>query len=157
MASIFYGAFFQYSGWRGMFLVGVIPALLVLYITRSVPESPSWSEEAAAECGSTLTILKEHWRLGINAVVLMTAFNFFSHGTHDIYPTFLEVEHKLSPHTVGIIAVIYNIPLRSLLSLAYSPQRLYFPCFWTAESGFIPTLEDRVTAEATLLVRARDD
>jgi SHS family lactate transporter-like MFS transporter len=39
----------------------------------------------------------------------MTAFNFFSHGTQDIYPTFLQVQHKLSPHLVGIIAVIYNI------------------------------------------------
>ena len=59
--------------------------------------------------GSTLAVLKSHWRLGIYAVVLMTAFNFFSHGTQDLYPTFLEVEHKLSPHAVGIIAVIYNI------------------------------------------------
>ena len=39
----------------------------------------------------------------------MTAFNFFSHGTQDLYPTFLQVEHKLSPHAVGTIAVIYNI------------------------------------------------
>jgi SHS family lactate transporter-like MFS transporter len=39
----------------------------------------------------------------------MTAFNFFSHGTQDLYPTFLEVQHKLSPHEVGLIAVIYNI------------------------------------------------
>ena len=39
----------------------------------------------------------------------MTAFNFFSHGTQDLYPTFLQVEHELSPHAVGIIAVIYNI------------------------------------------------
>jgi MFS transporter, SHS family, lactate transporter len=39
----------------------------------------------------------------------MTAFNFFSHGTQDLYPTFLEVEHKLPPHVVGTIAVIYNI------------------------------------------------
>ena len=39
----------------------------------------------------------------------MTAFNLFSHGTQDLYPTFLQVEHKLSPHAVGIIAVIYNI------------------------------------------------
>jgi SHS family lactate transporter-like MFS transporter len=39
----------------------------------------------------------------------MTAFNFFSHGTQDLYPTFLQVEHKLSPHAVSIIAVIYNI------------------------------------------------
>src|SRR5208282_514033 len=41
--------------------------------------------------------------------LLMTAFNFFSHGTQDLYPTFLQVEHKLSPHEVGLIAVIYNI------------------------------------------------
>jgi SHS family lactate transporter-like MFS transporter len=47
--------------------------------------------------------------LGIYAVLLMTAFNFFSHGTQDIYPTFLQVEHKMSPQTVGTIAVIYNI------------------------------------------------
>jgi SHS family lactate transporter-like MFS transporter len=90
-------------------MVGVIPALLVLYIRRNVPESPSWSKQAATERGSTLTVLKSHWRLGIYAVALMTAFNFFSHGTQDIYPTFLEVQHKMSPQTVGIIAVIYNI------------------------------------------------
>jgi SHS family lactate transporter-like MFS transporter len=109
MASIVYGGLFQYIGWRGMFMVGIIPALLVLYIRRTVPESPSWSKQAAIERGSTLTVLKSHWRLGIYAVVLMTAFNFFSHGTQDLYPIFLQVEHGLSPHAVGIVAVIYNI------------------------------------------------
>jgi SHS family lactate transporter-like MFS transporter len=109
MASIVYGVLFPYIGWRGMFMVGVIPALLVLYIRRTVPESPSWSKQAAVERGSTLAVLKSHWRLGIYAVVLMTAFNFFSHGTQDIYPTFLQVQHKFSPHVVSIIAVIYNI------------------------------------------------
>jgi SHS family lactate transporter-like MFS transporter len=109
LASIVYGALFQYIGWRGMFMVGVIPALLVLYIRRTVPESPSWSREAAVERGSTWAVLQSHWRLGIYAVVLMTAFNFFSHGTQDLYPTFLQLEHKMSPHAVGIIAVIYNI------------------------------------------------
>jgi SHS family lactate transporter-like MFS transporter len=109
MASIVYGLLFSYIGWRGMFMVGVIPALLVFYIRRTVPESPSWSREAAIERGGTLTVLKQHWKLGIYAVVLMTAFNFFSHGTQDIYPTFLQVQHKLTPHVVGIIAVVYNI------------------------------------------------
>jgi MFS transporter, SHS family, lactate transporter len=109
MASIVYGALFPYIGWRGMFMVGVIPALLVLYIRRNVPESPSFSKEAAAERGGTLTVLKSHWRLAIYAVVLMTAFNFYSHGTQDIYPTFLQVQHKLEPHVVSIIAVVYNI------------------------------------------------
>src|ERR1700723_1354728 len=109
MASIVYGVLFPYIGGAGMFMVGVISALLVLYILRNVPESPSWSQEAAIERGRTWSVLKSHWRLGIYAVVLMTAFNFFSHGTQDLYPTFLQVEHKLSPHEVGIIAVIYNI------------------------------------------------
>src|SRR6201996_5065401 len=109
MASIVYGVLFPYIGWRGMFMVGVIPALLVLYIRRNVPESPSWSKETAVERGGTLQVLKQHWKLGIYAVVLMTAFNFFSHGTQDIYPTFLEVQHKFEPHVVSIIAVVYNI------------------------------------------------
>jgi SHS family lactate transporter-like MFS transporter len=74
-----------------------------------VPESPSWSKEAAGERGSTLNVLKSHWKLGIYAVLLMTAFNFFSHGTQDIYPTFLQVQHKFTPHVVSIIAVVYNI------------------------------------------------
>ena len=107
LASIVYALLFPIIGWRGMFMVGVIPALLVLYIRSSVPESPSWSPATAES--NTLAILKSHWRLGIYAVALMTAFNFFSHGTQDLYPTFLEVEHGLGPREVGLIAVIYNI------------------------------------------------
>jgi SHS family lactate transporter-like MFS transporter len=106
LASIVYGLLFPIIGWRGMFMVGVIPALVVLYIRRSVPESPSWTPTRAQS--NTLTILKSHWRLGIYAIVLMTAFNFFSHGTQDLYPTFLQVEHGLAPRDVGLIAVVYN-------------------------------------------------
>jgi SHS family lactate transporter-like MFS transporter len=111
LASIVYGLLFQYIGWRGMFMVGVIPALLVFYIRRNVPESPAFERArvAATDSGGTLQLLRAHWRLGIYAVVLMTAFNFFSHGTQDIYPTFLEVEHKLETHAVSLIAIIYNI------------------------------------------------
>src|SRR5258708_5765935 len=43
LASIVYGLLFQYIGWHGMFMIGVIPALLVFYIRRSCPESPSWT------------------------------------------------------------------------------------------------------------------
>jgi MFS transporter, SHS family, lactate transporter len=105
-ASIVYALLFPFIGWRGMFMIGVLPALLVFYIRRNVPESPSWKRTTD---NSTVTILKAHWRLGLYAVVLMTAFNFLSHGTQDLYPTFLEVQHQLSPQAVGTIAVIYNI------------------------------------------------
>ena len=107
LASIVYGLLFQYIGWRGMFMVGVLPALLVFYIRRTVPESPSWKPTTTKS--NTIAVLKSHWRLGIYAVLLMTAFNFFSHGTQDLYPTFLEVQHGFDPHKVGLIAVIYNI------------------------------------------------
>jgi len=108
LASIVYGLLFQYIGWRGMFMIGVIPALLVFYIRRSVPESPSW-RPTTTRSSNTWTVLQSHWRLGLYAIVLMTAFNFFSHGTQDLYPTFLQIQHKMSPHEVGLIAVIYNI------------------------------------------------
>ncbi|MFZ0722741.1 MAG: MFS transporter [Xanthobacteraceae bacterium] len=107
IASIVYGLLFQYIGWRGMFMVGVIPALLVFYIRRTVPESPSWRQTTARS--NTLAILRSHWKLGIYAMLLMTAFNFFSHGTQDLYPTFLQVQHHFSQHEVSLIAVIYNI------------------------------------------------
>jgi SHS family lactate transporter-like MFS transporter len=107
LASIVYGLLFEHIGWRGMFMVGVVPALLVFYIRLGVPESPTWRPTGAR--GNTLAILRSHWRLGIYAILLMTAFNFFSHGTQDLYPTFLQVQHKLSVHEVGLIAVIYNI------------------------------------------------
>jgi MFS transporter, SHS family, lactate transporter len=107
LASIVYALFFQYIGWRGMFMVGVLPALLVFYIRRTVPESPTWRPTTARS--NTLAVLKSHWQLGLYAVLLMTAFNFFSHGTQDLYPTFLQVQHKMTPHEVGLIAVIYNI------------------------------------------------
>jgi MFS transporter, SHS family, lactate transporter len=54
-------------------------------------------------------VLRSHWKLGLYAVLLMTAFNFYSHGTQDLYPTFLQVQHHLSPKVVGTIAVIYNV------------------------------------------------
>ena len=108
LASLVYALLFPLIGWRGMFMIGVLPALLVLYIRRNVPESPSWDRAAAREAG-TLSIVRSHWRLGIYAVVLMTGFNFFSHGTQDLYPTFLQVQHHLSPHAVGTIAAIYNV------------------------------------------------
>jgi SHS family lactate transporter-like MFS transporter len=91
-----------------MFMVGIIPALLILYIRRHVPESPGWSTERA-KAGTVLNVLKKHWQLALYAIVLMTAFNFFSHGTQDAYPTFLQVQRHFGVAITGNIAIIYNI------------------------------------------------
>jgi SHS family lactate transporter-like MFS transporter len=108
LASVVYRNFYDLLHWRGMFMVGIVPALLILYIRRNVPESPGWSREHA-KTGTVLNVLRKHWALALYAIVLMTAFNFFSHGTQDAYPTFLQVQHKFDAHTTGNIAIIYNI------------------------------------------------
>ncbi len=108
IGSLVYFALFPLIGWRGMFMVGAIPALLVLYIRRSVPESPSWKVKEDI-FDDTIAVVKKHWPLAIYAVVLMTAFNFFSHGTQDAYPTFLRVQHKFDHLTVSTILIVLNL------------------------------------------------
>jgi SHS family lactate transporter-like MFS transporter len=110
LAAVAYATLFPLIGWRGMFVLGVAPALLALYIRSHVRESPSWApRSSAARTGSTLGWLRTHWKRAAYAVALMTAFNFFSHGSQDLYPTFLRVQRQLSPRTVGTIAIVYNI------------------------------------------------
>jgi MFS transporter, SHS family, lactate transporter len=98
-------------GWRGMFIVGAAPALLVLYIRSRVPESPDWERRTETERRQPLLeVIRRHAALTVYAVVMMTAFNFFSHGTQDLYPSvFLGSQHGFSAATVSTIAVIYNI------------------------------------------------
>jgi SHS family lactate transporter-like MFS transporter len=107
-ALLFYTAF-EFIGWRGMFAVGVAPALLVLFIRSRVEESPVWRAQATERPPGFLEGLRGRWPLFVYVVLLMTAFNVFSHGTQDLYPTFLQAQHQASPHQVGAIAILYNL------------------------------------------------
>jgi SHS family lactate transporter-like MFS transporter len=110
IASIVFGLLFPIIGWRGMFMVGAAPALLVLFIRRNVEESPAFlAHRGRVERPSFLSVVQRHIGKLIYVVLLMTAFNFFSHGTQDLYPTFLKVQHGFSTATVSTIAVVYNI------------------------------------------------
>jgi SHS family lactate transporter-like MFS transporter len=108
LAAILYGTAYHFLGWRGMFMVGALPALLVLFIRRNVEESPAWQQRSAQSNGMGAT-LRGRWKLFIYVIVLMAAFNSFSHGTQDIYPTFLQVQQKYPPEIVSTIAIIYNL------------------------------------------------
>jgi MFS transporter, SHS family, lactate transporter len=109
LASVVYGLLFDRIGWRGMFMVGVLPALLVLFIRRNVQESPAWNRMRERPTQSLTSVLKKRWPLFIYVVVLMTAFNLFSHGTQDLYPAFLQIQHKFTTHTVSIVSIIGNV------------------------------------------------
>jgi SHS family lactate transporter-like MFS transporter len=111
IAALVYGTIFPFVGWRGMFVIGALPAFLVIYIRSKVDESPAWlqgrgSHKAESHLGKDIL---SHAGSFLFLVVLMFAFNSFSHGTQDLYPTFLQKNHQFSPHIVGLIAIIYNI------------------------------------------------
>jgi SHS family lactate transporter-like MFS transporter len=153
IASLVFYFLFDAIGWRGMFMVGVIPALLVVFIRLGVKESPVFEAQRnvgakrgpiflfgigiaalavamgpalagaidksamlkwvyfvdapIALCG--LWFFRAQWKLALYVVALMTAFNFFSHGSQDLYPTFLEKAHGLDTHAVGLITAIGNV------------------------------------------------
>jgi len=100
-------------GWRGMLMLGVLPALLIMFIRRHVPESPAWKAihhgDAAAKRPSFAAAMKGRWPMLLYAVVLMTPFNFFSHGSQDLYPTFLRVQHGFSPGVVTALTIVLNL------------------------------------------------
>lgn len=110
LASVVFGLFYSLVGWRGMFLIGALPVLLLPFIYFKVPESPVWlAARERKETVALLPVLKSHWKLCVYLVLLMACFNFFSHGTQDLYPTYLKVQQGFAPHTISIIAIFYNI------------------------------------------------
>ena len=110
LATLVNAVAYPHVGWRGMFMLGVLPALLVLFIRRNVPESPEWQAHGGREHGASfLRIIRDHAGLVVYAVAMMAAFNFFSHGTQDLYKSFLSVEHRLPPNTVTTILIVMNL------------------------------------------------
>ncbi|ATA20051.1 SHS family lactate transporter-like MFS transporter [Gibbsiella quercinecans] len=110
LAAVAYGLLFDVVGWRGMFVIGAAPILLLPFIYYCVQESPVWlAARERKESTALLPVLKSHWKLCIYLVLLMAAFNFFSHGTQDLYPAFLKIQHGFEPKVVSIIAVSYNV------------------------------------------------
>jgi SHS family lactate transporter-like MFS transporter len=96
-------------GWRPMFWIGALPALLALYIRTKVPESEAWKQNRAASTGQVMRIVAQEWKRILYLVVLMTFMMFMSHGTQDLYPDFLKEIHHLSGTVVANIAIFYNI------------------------------------------------
>jgi SHS family lactate transporter-like MFS transporter len=109
VASLVYFLLFDRIGWRGMFMVGVAPALLVLLIRMHVKESSVFEARRGKRRVNPVTELLKHWKIALYLVVLMTAFNFFSHGTQDLYPTFLQKQHHFDTHTTGTLTAIMNV------------------------------------------------
>jgi MFS transporter, SHS family, lactate transporter len=118
-------------GWRWLFFLGSLPALLVLYIRTRVGESEVWETTQRRRVPISQVFLNRSvlQRFGY-LIVVMTLFNFMSHGTQDLYPTFLKSQHDASATMAVIIAMIYNIgaliggTLGGMLSQNYGRRRI---------------------------------
>ena len=110
LCAIAYGLLFNSIGWRGMFALGIVPALLVLYLRHSVPESPVFEQRARAGVRRGVReTMRGHWGLFAYLIVTMAAFNAFSHGSQDVYPTFLKMQMHFDTHMISLLTIILNL------------------------------------------------
>ena len=96
-------------GWRAMFWVGGIPAVLALYIRTKVPESAAWQQHRLTRTIDGPRIAWQHKWLSLYMIALMFLMNCLSHGTQDLYPDFLKHGHGVSANTVAYITMFYNV------------------------------------------------
>ena len=96
-------------GWRAMFWVGGIPALLAFYIRYRVKESEAWRQHRAPTVRAILRTASGHWRIFSYLVLLMMLMMFLSHGTQDLYPHFMREVHRFPLTTVSYVAILYNV------------------------------------------------
>jgi len=109
LAACCYFFVFPRWGWRPMFFIGGLPALLALFVRFRVKESEVWEKTRHATWTQLGRAIAGQWRLFLYITGLMTTMIFVSHGTQDLYPTFLKLERGFSPRQVALIAVVYNI------------------------------------------------
>ncbi len=96
-------------GWRPMFFIGGLPALLALFVRARVKESAVWEKTRHQSWGSLGRGIASQWKLFLYITLLMTMMNFISHGTQDMYPTFLREHRGFSSQQKDVIVVIYSV------------------------------------------------
>jgi MFS transporter, SHS family, lactate transporter len=110
LAALVYWIVFPHFGWRGLFVAGAVPALLVVYIRSRVPESPVWQRDRVRGARPRMKMsifVRQHGALFVYAALLMTAFNYMSHGTQDLYATYLQKQRGFNADQTSKIAIVY--------------------------------------------------
>jgi SHS family lactate transporter-like MFS transporter len=106
LAALCYFFVFPRWGWRPMFFIGGLPALLALYVRFQVKESEVWERTRHRDWASLGRAILSHWKLFLYIWLLMTMMNFVSHGTQDLYPTFLQRDWGFTPQRRAVLTMI---------------------------------------------------
>ncbi|MBZ5575635.1 MAG: MFS transporter [Acidobacteriia bacterium] len=109
LAGVAYFFLFDRIGWRPLFFLGGLPALVAVFVWYRVKESEVWERTRSESWSHLFRAIVSHWKVLAFMVVLMTCFNFVSHGTQDMYPTFLKRQWNFSARTVAVMTGISSI------------------------------------------------
>ena len=97
LAALCYLFVFPHWGWRPLFFIGGLPALLALFVRARVKESDVWRETRHESWSGLGRAIASNWKLFLYLTGLMAMMNMVSHGTQDMYPTFLERDWGFGP------------------------------------------------------------
>ena len=100
LAALAYFVVFPRWGWRPLFFIGGLPALLALYVRSKVSESEVWQRTRAGSWKDLGRVLLGNWRVFLYIAVFMALMNGVSHGTQDLYPTLLKRDWHFDTNTV---------------------------------------------------------
>jgi SHS family lactate transporter-like MFS transporter len=109
LAAVCYFFVFPRWGWRPLFFIGGLPALLALYVRSKVTESEVWERTRHPSWGSLGRGIVSHWKLFLYLTALMALMNLVSHGTQDMYPTFLQRDWGFDPRARAAITAVANV------------------------------------------------
>jgi len=106
LAAVCYLLVFPRWGWRPLFFIGGLPALLALYVRSKVSESEVWQRSRAGSWKNLGRVLAQNLGIFLYITLLMALMNGVSHGTQDLYPTLLKRDWGFQTLTVvGITAI----------------------------------------------------
>jgi len=106
LAAVCYFFVFPRWGWRPLFFIGGLPALLALFVRFKVKESEVWKKTKHESWGQLGRSIASNWKLFIYLTLLLMMMNFVSHGTQDMYPTFLERHWGFAPRERVLITAL---------------------------------------------------
>lgn len=106
LAALCYLLVFPRWGWRPMFFIGGLPALLAIYVRFKVPESEVWQRTRHKDWAGLTRGILSNWRIFLYLWALMAMMNFISHGTQDLYPTFLQRDWHFTPERRAVLTAV---------------------------------------------------
>jgi SHS family lactate transporter-like MFS transporter len=109
LAAVCFFFVFPHWGWRPMFFIGGVPALLAVFVRYRVKESEVWKESRHATWGQLGRAIGAQWKLFLYLTLLMAMMNFVSHGTQDLYPTFLQRDWGFDPRSRALLTAFSMI------------------------------------------------